>query len=333
MFFTIGPQTHFNNGTPDSTDSYAYPPQQSNGYFQNQYQSEPHTVPNYYPHQQQLLQQQQQQQQGYYNADTYYQNNGVNYYSEHSRSPEYYQQSVPQLQQQQQQHQQQQQQQFGYNSYQGLSSPAQQWHHNNAFIEQQQQHHHQHQQQQRTFMKTESTSPAAAATATTTSPSFSGVPKREMCSHALNATTAGVVDPVMIDETGARVDSNSNANISNNFFFDNFPELQTSCEASAPSSSSTSSFNVPSVSPGGRLPSMTQFGFSQEMSYKLESGHQQKAAVAGFANFANEAKPTLKNDRITDHLKEKKKSREKDIQNIFCCHFTHFKAHSDLCNL
>jgi len=63
----VGPenlQSHFNNGTPDSTDSYAYP-HPTNGYYSSQqYPAEPHTVPSYYPQQQQS--QQQQQQQTYY---------------------------------------------------------------------------------------------------------------------------------------------------------------------------------------------------------------------------------------------------------------------------
>ena len=299
-------QSHFNNGTPDSTDSYAYP-QQNNGYYQSQYPAEPHTVPNYYPaqhqqHQQQHLQQQhqQQQQQSYYNTDSYYPSNGaVGPYADQRQSPEYYQQNVSQMQQQQQP---QQQQQFGFNSYQGINGSGQ-WHQsvNSSFVghlsQQQQQQQHQQQQhleqQHHAFIKSEPTS-------------FNSVRKREVLDHA----AAAAQHQQHQQQSAACMDNGSTSNASgcssssssggNNFFFENFQEMQ-SCETSPGFNVSPTSTSTTQQRPG-RLPSMPQFGFTQEMSFKMEP--QQKSNFS----FQTEPKPA-KADRITDHLKEKKKSR------------------------
>jgi TDG/mug DNA glycosylase family protein len=89
--------------------------------------------------------------------------------------------------------------------------------------------------------------------------------------------------------------SSSNAS-SSSFFFDNYQEMQ-NCE--------TSPGVVPAANSPGRLPPMSHFGFGADSCYKLEQ-HPKKSNF----NFQNDLKPPKpEKPRITDHLKEKKKSR------------------------
>ena len=275
-------QTNFNSSrTPDSTDSYAYPIHNGgNGYYPNQYPTNQHT-PHYYQQQQQ-----QPQQQSYYSSEQYYQSNGVNPYVDQRQSPEYYQNVSP-PQQQQQQTQQQQQHQYDYNAYHNVNGG--QWHQSatsdyvDHHLRQQQQ---QQQQQQTPFIKSESV--------------YTSVAKTEMFDHAQQQQQ-------QIVDTGACVENGSSSTgSSSNFFYDNYQECELSPVGSVVSSNSS-----------GRLPPMSHFGFTPDPNYKMEPQQplppQQQPQPKSNFGYANEVKPVKSESnsvgRITDHMKEKKKSR------------------------